>query len=135
MTYPIKNISISINCAKEKVYEFASNPENFPDWLDFLKTISKKSDTIWNAETDLGNIEIEFVAKNEFGVIDHIVTLPEGAKIKNVLRVIENGDGSEVVFTLFRLPEKTEKEFNDDANLVAKDLKTLKNILEKSESM
>jgi len=133
MTYPIKNISISINCAKEKVYEFASNPENFPDWLDFLKTISKKSDTIWNAETDLGNIEIEFVAKNEFGVIDHIVTLPEGAKIKNVLRVIENGDGSEVVFTLFRLPEKTEKEFNDDANLVAKDLKTLKNILEKSE--
>ena len=133
MTYPIKNISISINCAKEKVYEFASNPENFPDWLDFLKTISKKSDTIWNAETDLGNIEIEFVAKNEFGVIDHIVTLPEGAKIKNVLRVIENGDGSEVVFTLFRLPEKTEKEFNDDANLVAKDLKTLKNILEKNE--
>ena len=133
MTYPIKNISISINCAKEKVYEFASNPENFPDWLDFLKTISKKSDTIWNAETDLGNIEIEFVAKNEFGVIDHIVTLPEGAKIKNVLRVIENGDGSEVVFTLFRLAEKTEKEFNDDANLVAKDLKTLKNILEKNE--
>ena len=133
MTYPIKNISISINCTKEKVYEFASNPENFPDWLDFLKTISKKSDTIWNAETDLGNIEIEFVAKNEFGIIDHIVTLPEGAKIKNVLRVIENGDGSEVVFTLFRLAEKTEKEFNDDANLVAKDLKTLKNILEKSE--
>ena len=135
MTYPIKNISISINCAKEKVYEFASNPENFPDWLGFLKTISKKSDTIWNAETDLGNIEIEFVAKNEFGVIDHIVTLPEGAKIKNVLRVIENGDGSEVVFTLFRLPEKTEKEFNDDANLVAKDLKTLKNILEQNESI
>ena len=133
MTYPIKNISISINCAKEKVYEFASNPENFPDWLDFLKTISKKSDSIWNAETDLGNIEIEFVAKNEFGIIDHIVTLPECAKIKNVLRVIENGDGSEVVFTLFRLPEKTEKEFNDDANLVAKDLKTLKNILEKNE--
>jgi len=133
MTYPIKNISISINCVKEKVYEFASNPENFPDWLDFLKTISKKSDTLWNAETDLGNIQIEFVAKNEFGIIDHIVTLPEGAKIKNVLRVIENGDGSEVVFTLFRLPEKTEKEFNDDANLVAKDLKTLKNILEKNE--
>jgi len=131
MTYPIKNISISINCSQEKVYEFASNPANFPDWLAFLKAISKKSDTIWSAETDLGNIEIEFVPKNEFGIIDHTVILPDGSKIKNVLRVIENGDGSEVVFTLFRLAEKTEKEFNDDANLVAEDLKTLKNILEK----
>ena len=131
MTYPIKNISISINCSQEKVYDFASNPANFPDWLAFLKAISKKSDTIWNAETDLGNIEIEFVPKNEFGIIDHTVILPDGSKIKNVLRVIENGDGSEVVFTLFRLAEKTEKEFNDDANLVAEDLKTIKNILEK----
>jgi len=131
MTYPIKNISISINCSQEKVYDFASNPANFPDWLAFLKAISKKSDTIWSAETDLGNIEIEFVPKNEFGIIDHTVILPDGSKIKNVLRVIENGDGSEVVFTLFRLAEKTEKEFNDDANLVAEDLKTIKNILEK----
>ena len=131
MTYPIKNISISINCSQEKVYDFASNPANFPDWLAFLKAISKKSDTIWSAETDLGNIEIEFVPKNEFGIIDHTVILPDGSKIKNVLRVIENGDGSEVVFTLFRFAEKTEKEFNDDANLVAEDLKTIKNILEK----
>lgn len=130
MTYPAKNISISINTPNEKVYQYVSNPENFPEWLAFLKKITQKSDTIWNAETDLGNIEIFISPKNEFGVVDHIVTLPNGSQINNILRVIKNNDGSEVIFTLFHLPEKTEKEFNDDAGLVSADLKTLKSILE-----
>lgn len=130
MTHPAKNISISINKSSEEVYQFASNPENFPKWLAFVKTISEKSGSVWAAETDLGKIEIELTPANKFGIIDHVVTLPGGAKVKNPLRVIENGEGSEVVFTLFRMPTKTEKEFNDDADLVKADLKMLKDILE-----
>lgn len=132
MTYPVKNISISINSPNEKVYQYVSNAENFPEWLAFVKKINKKSDTVWNVESDLGNIEIQLCTKNEFGIVDHIVTLPDGSKIKNILRVIENSEGSEVIFTLFHLPEKTEKEFNNDADLVRADLKTLKILLEKS---
>lgn len=131
MTFPTNNISISIDNSKENVYQFASNPENFPKWLAFVKSVSKKSDRIWNAKTDLGEIEIELSPENDFGIIDHTVKLPNGAKVSNSLRVIENGKGSEVIFTLFKMPNKTDKEFNDDANLVKADLKKLKNILEK----
>ena len=47
MTFQTTNISISIDNSKERVYQFASNPENFPKWLAFVKSVSKKSNTIW----------------------------------------------------------------------------------------
>lgn len=131
MTFQTTNISISIDNSKERVYQFASNPENFPKWLAFVKSVSKKSNTLWNAESDLGNIEIELTPVNEFGIIDHKVKLPDGTQVYNPLRVIENGKGSEVIFTLYKMPDKTEEEFNADANLVKADLKVLKDILEK----
>ncbi|RZJ68780.1 MAG: SRPBCC family protein [Flavobacterium sp.] len=130
MTFAAKNISVSINRPKDSVYEFASDPENFPKWLAFVKSVRKKTDLVWEAETDLGKIEFELVPKNEFGVIDQVVTLPDGTKVDSHLRVIENGSGTEVVFTLFRTPGKTEKEFDDDARAVQTDLETLKIKLE-----
>ena len=82
------------------------------------------------AETDLGNIKIQFVPKNELGIIDHLVILPDSSTVNNPLRVIENGKGSELVFTLFWMPNRTEEEFNQDAKLVENDLTKIKTILE-----
>ncbi|MDP4207835.1 MAG: SRPBCC family protein [Bacteroidota bacterium] len=130
MTYPVKNISVSINKPADKVYQFASNPENFPVWVEFINSMNKETEEIWFAETNMGNLKIEFVPKNEFGVIDHLVTLPDGSTVNNPIRVIANGKGSELVFTLFWMPNRTEEEFNQDAKLVENDLKKIKQILE-----
>lgn len=130
MTYPAKHISISINKPAHQVYQFASNPENFPKWVKFVKSIRLDTGNSWLAETDLGHIRIDFAPRNEFGVIDHLVTLPDGSTINNPMRVIGNATGSEFIFTLFWMPARTEKEFQDDAKLVEADLKRLKQILE-----
>lgn len=130
MIYPVKNISISINKPADEVFQFASNPENFPVWVEFIKSMTKKKENIWVAETDLGNLKIEFAPKNNFGIIDHLVTLPDGSTVNNPMRVIANGSGSELVFTLFWMPDRTEDEFNQDAKLVATDLKKIKTSLE-----
>lgn len=130
MIFPVKNISISINKLADKVYGFASNPENFPVWVEFIKSITRQTENIWLGKTDLGNIKIEFVPKNEFGVIDHLVTLPDDTTVNNPIRIIENGKGNELVFTLFCMPNRTEVEFNQDAKLVETDLKKIKTILE-----
>ncbi len=45
---------------------------------------------------------MEFVEDNPHGVADHIVHLPDGSSQLNPMRVLANGDGSEVLFTLFR---------------------------------
>jgi hypothetical protein len=46
------------------------------------------------------------------------------------MRVLSNGSGSEVVFTLFQLPEMSDEQFAEDTAMVERDLKTLKNVLE-----
>lgn len=129
ITYPVKNISISINRPAEEVYQFASNPENFPKWISFIKSMTNQGD-IWIGETDLGDIKIKLTPPNIFGIIDHQVTLSNGEAVNNPMRAVANNKGCEFIFTLFWMPNRTEEEFNEDANAVAQDLQQLKTILE-----
>lgn len=46
------------------------------------------------------------------------------------MRVIPNGGGSELRFTVFRRPELTHEMFNEDAETVQSNLAALKKLLE-----
>jgi hypothetical protein len=46
------------------------------------------------------------------------------------MRAVKNGDESEVIFTLFQMPEMSDEQFAEDAKLVEQDLFSLKNIME-----
>lgn len=130
MKSPVNIISIKINRPKDEVYLFASNPENFPQWMAFVKSIKKISGDSWKAETSVGTITIDFFPENKLGVIDHNVTFPDKSVVHNSLRVIENGTGSKVVFVLFEMPGKTEADYKKDADAVRADLNKLKQVLE-----
>ncbi len=130
MTFSSKHISIAINRPVEDVYAFASDPENLPQWAAGLSTGTRKSGKVWIASSPMGEVTVEFTPANSFGVLDHDVTLPSGQRVHNPLRIIKNGDGSEVVFTLYRLPSMSERDFIRDAAMVEKDLRTLKALLE-----
>jgi hypothetical protein len=129
ITHPVKHITVSINKPARDVYQFASNPENFPKWVKFVKSIRREGD-IWVAESSLGTIKIKFTPQNEFGVIDHRVTLANGNTVYNPMRILENDKGCEFIFTLFRLPGRSDQEFNEDAQAVTNDLHQLKEIME-----
>ena len=132
-TLPAKHISISIARSPKDVYGFASDPANLPEWASGLSgsTITQKDD-VWLADSPMGAVQVRFAPHNEFGVIDHDVTLPDGKTvIHNPLRVLRNHEGSEVIFTLFRQPDVSDKNFQHDFDMVTKDLAKLKSILEK----
>ncbi|WP_350159303.1 SRPBCC family protein [Bdellovibrio sp. 22V] len=132
MTFPAKNISVSISRSPRDVYEFTANPYNLPKWAAGLSggTINKV-DEDWVADSPMGKVKIRFAEKNTFGVLDHDVTISSGKTFHNPMRVLKNKDGSEVVFTLYRQPEMSDADFDKDAAQVLKDLKTLKGLLEK----
>jgi hypothetical protein len=73
-----------------------------------------------------------FAPPSELGVADHDVTLPSGVTVHNPMRVIPNGTGSTVTFTLLRQLGVSSREFNRDAKTVQRDLETLKALLERS---
>jgi hypothetical protein len=102
--FEVRHVSASISRPPELVYEFAATPENLPRWATGLgKSFHRRSDGDWVADGGpLGSATVRFVERNRFGVIDHDVTLPTGETVHNPLRVLPNGTGSEVVFTVFR---------------------------------
>jgi Polyketide cyclase / dehydrase and lipid transport len=130
MTAESRQISESIDRFAADVYRYASDPANLPKWAPGLGSAVENIDGHWFVETPAGRAGFAFVERNELGVLDHEVTLPSGDVIYNPMRVIPDGDGCEVVFTLRRLPDMSSEEFERDAGLVQADLARLKRVLE-----
>lgn len=125
-----RTLNIRIACAPQKVADFVADPRNLPHWASaFCKSVRPDGDN-WIVETPNGPIGLRFAPRNDFGVLDHYVTPVPGTEIYVPMRVIANGDGSEVLFTLFRLPGIPEQDFMQDAGMVERDLAELKQVLE-----
>jgi hypothetical protein len=128
--FPTRTISVGIDCHPRDVYDFASTPENLPKWAHGLATSGAREGDLWVAETAQGRVVIRFTEPNDLGVLDHYVSVNQAAEIYNPMRVVANGAGSEVSFTLFRRPEMSDANFAADAGQVEQDLQTLKALLE-----
>ena len=130
MSFITRHVSISIDKSVEEVYTFVANPLNLPKWAAGLSGSIKREGPDWIADSPMGQVKVKFAESNTLGVLDHHVTLPSGVKFYNPMRVVSNDQGSEVIFTLFRVPGMSEENFNEDAQLVQRDLKKLKEVLE-----
>ena len=125
-----RQIAEYIDRPPTEVYDYASNPANLPQWAPGLGTAVEEVDGRWFVDTPGGRVAVAFAPRNDFGVLDHHVTPPSGEVVYVPMRVMANGTGSEVVFTLRRLAGMTDDEFTRDEGLVAADLARLKRILE-----
>jgi len=128
--YQSRHLSVQINRNAREVYDFTSVPENFLQWASGLGTSLKKVKGDWIAETPQGPLKVRFTEHNELGVLDHWVSPEPGVEIYIPMRVMPNGSGSEVIFTLFRLSDMSDEKFAADAEWVMRDLTALKNLLE-----
>ncbi|MDK1489674.1 SRPBCC family protein [Sinorhizobium sp. 7-81] len=129
-TMAARIIHISIARDWRDVYAFMADHEKMPLWAAGLSTGLTRDGDEWIAPGPLGNARVRFAPDNDFGVVDHVVTLENGLKVHNALRVVPNGDGAEVMFTLLRQPDMNDEQFAADAAAVEKDLVTLKSIME-----
>ncbi|MEU5959138.1 SRPBCC family protein [Streptomyces sp. NPDC047525] len=128
-----RHLSVSIDRTVDEVYAFASDPVNLPAWARGLGGSIERIDGQWVAESSpMGRVVVTFVPRNELGVLDHDVTLPSGETVYNPVRVIRDGKGSEVVFTLRRQPQTSDADFERDADTVAGDLNRLRELMERA---
>ena len=128
---PVRHISVAVSRPVGEVYAFLADPGNMPRWASGLgRSLRHVEGTDWLAETPTGPMRVRFSERNPFGVLDHTVVPAHGEAMHNPMRVLANGDGSEVVFSLFRRPGMSEAEFARDADWVLRDLMALKALLE-----
>ena len=127
-----RTLTIRIARPWRDVYDFLAEPRNLGLWASGLSRtpLVHGHGGLWIAETPDGRMKVAFPGRNAFGVADHSVITPSGETIEVPIRVIANGEGAEVLFTLFCLPGMTPEKFAADAEWVKRDLATLKQLLE-----
>jgi hypothetical protein len=130
MDFESRIVSAWIDRPVQEVYEYLSDPAHLPEWAAGLGDGIANEGDQWFLSSPEGRIGVEFVPRNEYGVLDHYVTFPSGETFYNPMRVTVGGKGSEVSFSVRRLEGMTDAEFDQDAGKVATDLVRLKGILE-----
>lgn len=134
-TMPARIVHRTIQCDWRKVYAFAARPENMPLWASGLASGLTRDGEDWIADGGpIGAVRVRFAPANDYGVIDHTVTLPNGLVVENALRVVPNGTGAEVMFTLLRQPDMDDAAFEADAAHIARDLDALARQIENEET-
>lgn len=131
-TAPARSLHIGVHIARpwRAVYEFAAAPANLAAWASGLGSTFEIVGGRLIADSPMGRIAVTFTPRNELGVLDHDVTLPSGEIVHNPMRVMPDGDGCEVLFTVRRQPGMTDEQFARDAETVRRDLETLKRLLD-----
>ncbi|CAM5647231.1 hypothetical protein STAFG_5516 [Streptomyces afghaniensis 772] len=127
-----RHLGISIDRPAQEVYDYVSDPANVPGWAPGLARSLELVDGRWVGESPMGRVVVDFTPRNDFGVLDHDVTLPSGETVHNPMRVLTDGPGCEVVFTLRRRPWMSDEDFHRDAEAVTADLTALKRLMERA---
>jgi hypothetical protein len=131
MVHESVHVSTSIERSADEVYAYVTDPTNLSDWAAGLaRSPVHRVDGEWVADSPLGRVTVVFVEPNDLGVADHDVTLPSGETVTNPVRVIANGDGCDVVFSVRRQPQMTAADFAADVDAVSRDLATLRSVLD-----
>jgi|TARA_R110000787_G_scaffold273504_3_gene381230 hypothetical protein len=124
---PARTYSISIDRDWRALYDSIWLPDVFPKWASGLaeSNLRQEGDR-WMADGPEGPVTIRFTPHNAFGLMDHYVDAGNGQEIHVPLRVIANGEGAEVMLTLFRQPGMDDEMFARDAKWITRDLRALK---------
>jgi len=125
-----RTMNTSINSNPQIVYDFVSNLENLPRWASNTFPSIKEVNGEWVVDTSQGQNKVMLAERNNFGILDHYVKLTSGVEVYVPMRVVKNGDGSEVMLTVFQTPEMTDERYAEDIRTVEKDLNHLKTIIE-----
>jgi carbon monoxide dehydrogenase subunit G len=119
-------VHISILAPPKSVIAFLSDMRNWKTWAPWIHSVARSSEGEWNLETEAGPMTIRFVESNSLGVLDHEVTVASGMVVLNSMRVLPNGDGSELVMVVFQSPGVSAEQFDRDVQAVTDDLARLK---------
>ena len=125
-----RHLSVVVHRSAAEVYDHAADPAQLPLWAQGLaESDVEVQDGVLVVDSPMGRVQVEFVPRNDLGVLDHDVTLPDGTVVTNPVRVLDHPDGAEVVFTVRQL-DLTDEAFETDCATVLADLVRLRDLVE-----
>ena len=126
-----RHLSRVLAASPAVVYSVASDPDRLPEWAAGLASaaVTREGDDLV-VDSPMGRVRVRFVPRNELGVLDHDVVLPDGETVTNPVRVLAHPEGAEILFTVRQLG-MTDEEFDRDCATVEADLGRLAALVER----
>ena len=130
-TLTTQTVSVTIDAAPKQVSADLMNVESHPEWGTefFSEGVEDLGDGSWRVNIPMmgGNARMRIDGNEALGIIDMYIA-PEGVPFGAPLpvRVVPNGDGSDVLFTLTRLPGQTDEDWQAGIASMQRELTRLK---------
>ncbi|MBW4530628.1 MAG: hypothetical protein KME02_08085 [Aphanothece saxicola GSE-SYN-MK-01-06B] len=107
--------TVSIQAPVTKVFDYLSNPANWPQWAILnIKSIRASEDGWWDMETPMGQAKLR--------IPDASWTVPA--------RIVPNGDGCEFMMTFFQPATFGNDFFKQQVDLVDQEMAKLRELME-----
>ncbi len=85
----------------DEVYAFLADPLTFPTWASNLgDDFVQVGETDWRTTTRNGPTILRFSPPNAYGILDHAVFLAGDEPQTTPMRVVPNGEGSDILYTV-----------------------------------
>jgi len=123
-------IQFSIARPVEEVYAFLADPLNYPRWAAVDGGITQIRQNEWLTRTAFGDRIVRFTEPNPYGILDHAVYAHGEDPVTMPMRVVANGDGTELMFLFYRRDDMNDEQFKSTVEWVTTDLLTLQSLLE-----
>lgn len=119
-----RTITISVSRKTGDVFDaiLDSPPKLMPD-------AQKNIDGSWSFSTPRGNANLKFMQNKTFGILDHSYVDKESSW-DVPMRVVSNGDESEVIITLVKPETLSDEQFDQRMEELGSHLENLKKIIE-----
>ncbi len=119
-----RTITLTVNKKTAEVFDAILNipPKMFPDAV-------KNNDGWWMFQGPHGKARLKFSENEKFGILDHVFEDPDG-KWDVPMRVVSNGDFSEVVITLHKPQNFTDELFSERVKEVEEIFQKMKEAIE-----
>ena len=114
----------------DEVYAFLADPQNYPRWAAVDGGITQIRQNEWLTRTAFGDRIVRFSEPNPYGVLDHAVYAQGEEPVMMPMRVVANGEGTEVMFLFYRRDDMNDEQFKSTIEWVTTDLLTLQSLLE-----
>ncbi len=108
-----KTLTASLQRDPQAAFEWISDPANLPAWAAMVGSPG-------------GPLRVRFIREDRARVVDILVQVSEGVELTHAIRLVANGEGSEIVWTLVKPEGLSDSAFQDQLRWAANALNVLR---------
>jgi len=123
-----KTLTASLPGNPREIFARISDPENLPAWHSSFCRSLRRENGLLIAESPRGPVPMRFIRDDHSLVLDLLIEVKEGIELLCAIRLLPNGDGSEIIWTLVKPEGISDSVFHEQLRWAGSALHSLRKV-------